>query len=256
MAGVKTGTSAKEADDEGNLPLFFKRPAVLDKERHATAALSSGELFTFAKPANSVPLNTIEFIEASKHYPIVFTDEASPLPVAILGLEKENYFVDKKGNWLDNAYLPAYVRQYPFMFYQPEGGDRFFLCIDEGAPHFRTKMGEGCAAFYEKGEPSAMAKRALEFCTAYQQHLHITRNFCKDLVAYKLLTPHSSNVTLASGKKLALHGFSIIDEAAFNALPDEVFLEFRQKGWLAFIYLAMASSSNWKQLVQLADKAA
>ena len=29
----------------------------------------------------------------------------------------------------------------------------------------------------------------------------------------------------------------VIDEAKFNAMPDEVFLDWRKKGWLALVYL-------------------
>lgn len=232
------------------LPLFFKRPSVISKDRHTGAQLLHTEEMAFAKDTNSAPLNAFEFIEASKHYPIVFTADAKPAPVAVLGWEKENYFVDNNGQWSAGCYIPAYIRQYPFIFVEQDA-EKFFLAIDEAAPNFiNDATGEGEPLFVE-GEPSALSKRALEFCTSYYQQMNATKLFCDDLVAYKLLTPYSSKATL-EGKEMELNGFLMIDEQALTALPDEDFLKLRAKGWLPFIYLAIVSASNWKGLMERA----
>ena len=41
-----------------------------------------------------------------------------------------------------------------------------------------------------------------------------------------------------------LRGFRIVDEAKFNALPDEVILEYRQKNWLSAIISHLVSIQN------------
>jgi len=52
---------------------------------------------------------------AARTYPIVFSAAAPTVPFAVVGLrENENLFVDATGNWRDDAYIPAYVRRYPF----------------------------------------------------------------------------------------------------------------------------------------------
>src|SRR5262249_32476469 len=110
----KGKTSAKKAEEQdevagaaaSSLPLFFKKPAVLDKVRHAEAGLGASESMDFARATNSLPVNAIEFIEAAKTYPIVFTaEEKNPMPVAIVGWEKENYFIDAEGKWLKGTYI-------------------------------------------------------------------------------------------------------------------------------------------------------
>lgn len=236
------------------MPLFFRQPAVLDKERHATAGLKPSSNVAFAKGTNSLPLNTIEFLEASKFYPIVFTADAEPTPTAIVGMEKTNYFVDAKGQWQAGSYIPAYVRQYPFIFFQPPQGEMYYLCVDEGSPIFTAQAGKRDQALFDKEEPSELTRRALQFCTSFYQQLAITRNFCADLAKHNLLVPYHSQVTTQDGRTMSLSGFTMIDEKAFNALPDEVILEFRRKGWLAFIYLALASATNWKRVLELANK--
>lgn len=245
---AKSKPAATPATTASTLPLFFKRPAVISKDRHASAQLAHTEAMGFAKDTNSAPLNVFEFIEASKYYPIVFTADAQPAPVAVLGWEKENYFVSSDGHWSTGSYIPAYIRQYPFIFVEQDA-EKFFLAIDEAAPNFSNDAaGEGEPLFVE-GEPSALSKRALEFCTSYYQQMNATKNFCADLAAYKLLTPYSSKATL-DGREIELNGFLMIDEQALTSLSDEDFLVLRAKGWLPFIYLAITSASNWKGLME------
>lgn len=258
---AKKATSRAEETPKAQaagMPLFFKAPAVLDSDRHKKASLRGVSDVGFAKATNSLPLNAIEFLEAVKSYPIVFTaDEITPMPVAIVGLEQTNYFVGKDNKWSDGHYIPAYARQYPFIFFQPPNSDKFYLCVDEESPHFSAKQEKDAMPLYtDAGEPSPTAKQALEFCTAFYQHLNITKEFCADLEKHKLLQPYGSKVTLANGREIQLGGFRMIDETAFNALPEKTFLEFRSKGWLAFIYMAMASTSNWKRLLDLANQQA
>jgi hypothetical protein len=238
------------------LPLFFKKPAALEKSRHAASGLVTDIGLAFARETNSIPLNALEFIEAAKCYPIVFSNGEQPAVLSIVGLERKNYFVEADGGWRKDCYVPAYVRQYPFVFFEQPNDKKFYLCVDEKSPHFRADGGRGVTPLFNKdGTPSPMTNQALEFCQSYYQHHSITRAFVADLVAHKLLAPYHSQVQITSGRKLSLSDFSMIDEAAVNALPDEVYLQFRSKGWLPFIYLALASASNWKRLAALAEAA-
>lgn len=236
-----------------SLPLFFSSPQPLDAARHKEASLLPADGFGFARNTNSMPLNAIEFIEAVKHYPIVFTGGENPSPVAILGFERDNYFVRKDGSWAPGAYIPAYARQYPFIFSENPRQKKMYLCIDEAAAGYRPTPQPGAEPLYNaNGKPSKLSNHALEFCTAFYRHHTATRAFCNGLQEYKLLAPYQSEATLTSGRKLTLSGFHIIDEKALSSLPDKQFLELRKQGWLPLIYLSLASTSNWKRLADIA----
>ena len=260
MASTVSGAEASSdmagatAPSRGGLPLFFQKPAALEKQRHAKSGIVAANDYLFAKSANSVALAALEFIEASKFYPIVFSVSEAPVPLAILGLEQDNYFVDAQGKWRNDDYIPAYIRQYPFVFFESDKEEKFYLCVDEKSLRFRADGGEDAQPLFNAdGAPSPLTNQALEFCNSYHQHHLVTRNFVADLKKHDLLQPYQSSFMLKNGKKVSLTGFTMIDETIFNALPEAVFHEFREKGWLAFIYLAMASASNWRRLSAHAD---
>ena len=247
-----SGPKIERSENAGAFPLFFKRPAPLDKKRHAKAGLLPKQNLAFAATTNSIAINAVEFFEASKEYPIVFTQSENILPVAIVGLEQQNYFVNSKGNWKEGAYLPAYVRRYPFVFMDMPERKEFLLCIDEEAEQYQESGGKDALLLYKDGEPSELTRNALEFCTAFHNHHQLTRRFCADIKAADLLMPAQSNAKLYSGREIRLSGFQAIDEKKLKALPDEKVLELFKKGWLPLIYAALMSASNWKKLVEMA----
>ncbi len=243
---------AEAAPQSGNLPLFFKHPMPLEVARHADAGLVAEEHMGFSVDTNSVYVNAIEFAEAAKHYPIVFSGGDSPMPAVLTGLETRNYFVGKDNLWKKDVYIPAYVRRYPFVFMEVPNEDKFILCIDEEAKQFRNKPGKNVTPLFTDGNPSELSLGALEFCRVFQQQFLGTREFCAALQEAGLLSPTRSDAKLQNGRAIQLTGFQIIDEGKFNQLSDEKIVEFHKKGWLPLIYFVLMSASNWRNLISMA----
>ncbi|MDX1975426.1 MAG: SapC family protein [Rickettsiales bacterium] len=237
------------------LPLFFKAPAPLTFERHGQAGIVPTMNLSFASATNAILVNVAEFIEAAKHFPIVFTADKNPIPVAVVGLEESNYFVGAEGNWKKGAYIPAYVRKYPFVLSSLPDREEMLLCIDEGAADYRTTIGFGVEALYDgQKQPTPLLKNALDFCSAFQNHLQTTRQFCDALVEHQLFVTNQSEATLPNGRKILIGGFQMIDEQKFGELSDAAFLDLRKKGFLPFIYLALMSTTNWRTLIDMATE--
>lgn len=234
--------------------LFYQKLEALNREQHGDLCLKSDMHYGFASKANAVPLNAIEFAVALKHYPIVFTAEPQPVPVAILGLKQEqNLFVDGAGAWEKGHYVPAYVRRYPFILVggtDNKGGGKIALCVD---PTSEWVVRGGARPLFDAGEPSDLAKRILEFCRTYMTQQERTHQFATAVLEHDLLSERTIEVTRKSGGKLTLKGFRTIDEAKFNALPDDVFLDWRKRGWLAPIHAHLMSLSNWPALLARAE---
>ncbi len=233
---------------DASLPLFYKSPRVLTPGAHGQHSLAANAGYAFAAATNAVPLVAEEMAVAGRHFPVVFSDEATPYPVAILGLRgQQNLFVDADGQWRAGTYVPAYVRRYPFIFMENEARTELTLCIDEAAPALQP--GRARPLFDDAGQPTPLARSALAFCRDYQaQHL-IAAEFTKALVEAGLLVDHRADVTLHSGERLSLSGFKVIDADRFAKLPDATFLAWRAKGWLPLAYAHFFSIGAWSTLV-------
>ena len=237
------------ADDGDGLPLFYTRPRVLQPGLHGRLSISAQAGYRHAAGTNAVPLVAQELPVACRHFPIVFSEGgSSPHPMAVLGLQAgRNAFVDDEGHWRDGAYIPAYVRRYPFIFLENEARSELTLCIDEAAP--QLVEGRANPLFDEAGKPTALTQGALTFCRDYQaQHL-ATLAFGAALEAADLLVENRADVTLPSGQRMSLSGFRVIDEARFEQLPETELRRWREQGWVKLVYAHFISIGGWSDLL-------
>lgn len=226
----------------------------MDPARHSRYRLGPPGDFRFARKANAVALLGPEFPQAARIYPIVFTSGVHALPAAVLGLKTDdNLLVDDGGRWEAGAYVPAYVRRYPFIFVEQPDGQRLTLCIDEAAEQLST---DGPRPLFDGNQPAEVTRQALELCTGFQRDAAATRAFVEALEAKEMLVERRADIALEHGGRLALAGFRVIDEAKFNALDDATFLDWRRRGWIALVYCHLLSSGNWGGLVERAARRA
>jgi hypothetical protein len=122
------------------------------------------------------------------------------------------------------------------------------LCIDDTSDMLAE---QGEYPLFEGDEPSAFTKSAMEFCAALRQQGDSTDEFVKALKEYDLLMPNDAQIDMRDGTKLQLSGFLVIDPKKFDALPDNVYLQWRRKGWIGLIYAQLLSSHRWQNLVDL-----
>lgn len=236
------------ANPNAGLPIFYTKPEILNPGPHAGLKLSATTDYSFASGSNAIPLNAAEFPLAAHHYPIVFVNAEKPISMAVTGLRMtENIFVGDDNKWIENTYIPAYVRRYPFVFMRDDQAGKLTLCIDRDSNTLGTDTGDD---LFDGDEMSAVTKRALDFCIAYQQQTQQSELIGALLKEADLLTSNSGTFTLPSGEKLVLTDFLVVDEKKLNALTDAQFVKLRQNGALAAIYMHLASLSNWMNLVQ------
>jgi len=228
------------------MPIFYTRPELLSSERHSGKSLASRPDHRFTQGTNSVPLNGVELGLAQRVYPIVFSDEAAPFPMAILGLRNaENLFLGSSGVWEGKAYIPAYIRRYPFVFTTGPDQKQYALCIDSAS----ASVIDGEAnPFFRDGKPTDLTKNALAFCASFQAEYEKTRAFAAALTEHKLLDTRTADVDLGNGQKLVFGPFRVVDEDRLGALPDAVVADWLRRGWLAWIHAHLLSSANWMEL--------
>ncbi|MBO9579608.1 MAG: SapC family protein [Sphingobium sp.] len=207
--------------------------------------------------AGDVPFAPIlvgEFAAAARVYPIVFS-ASDPSPIAVMGLERRNLFVDN-GQWAcevalpslsepsgddrrGDIYVPAHILRHPFALLRTPD-ERHVLAIDPKSPLLHQDGDEGVPLF-EDGKPTAVVAAALKFCDVFRVQADATIALVRALEARDLLIERQANVTLVTGRSLGLTGFRIVDEARFAKLDGPTVVEWHAKGWLAPIHFHLAS---------------
>jgi hypothetical protein len=253
MAKANNKSNGSSKEKTGNLPLFYNSPAPLDAKLHVKLGLKKNFGFGFTKGVNAVPVNLIEMPQICHYYPIAFSPDGNATPVAILGLrDGENLFLNKDNTWLDDAYIPAYIRRYPFIFSEMPEGDQLTLCVDMADGVVDEKGDQ--KFFGDDGKPSALAQNALEFCKSYHAAAQQTIKFSKALAESGLLVDREAQINLAGQKRINFSGFKIIDEKKLAELDEKTFLMFRKEGWLPFLYAHLFSGAQWQRLTRLLNE--
>jgi hypothetical protein len=235
--------------------LFYKQPEPLSREQHANIGLRRVEKpFGFAAGANVVPLTVSEFPVAALSYPIIFAgDRRQPLAVMGVGAD-QNLFVDGEGGFVTGAYIPAYVRRYPFVLASDDARGQLVVCIDRAA----SMLGEDydVAFFDEKGEATAYTTNCIKFCNDFELEGRRTEAFVKllsdlDLFETKQATFTPMNPDGTPGQPQRIAEYFGISEPKVQALGAEKLKELAGNGALGQIYAHLISLTGWDRLIAL-----
>ena len=155
--------------------------------------------------------------------------------------EGVNTFVDGDGALINEVYVPAYVRRYPFMLarLRPDT-DEQSLCFDPTADAIGN-FEEGDPLFID-GRISPATQAVLDFCEQFEQAGQRTGAFMNDLVEHKLLI--DGEVTIqpeGAPQPFIYRGFQMVSEDRLRELRGDVARKMIQSGLLALIYAHLLS---------------
>ena len=253
-APQSSGTKAPAPSGAQANPFLFQKPVILQAELHRAKALAPHTNFKFAAKTNAIPLVVSEFMPIVRHYPIVFTKAAQPSPVALVGLKQdENLHVGPDGSWKEGAYIPAYLRRYPFILSETDNKQTVLLAVDEGSERFVDAAAvKGAQLFFSDGNtPSEMSTQMLDFCRAYHAEALHTEKIVKLLMDNDLLTEQQADMRFADNSQYKLEGFLVVDGPKVNSLSAEKLKELQTAGALSIIALHLVSLQNWQLLLDL-----
>ncbi|MEQ1930339.1 MAG: SapC family protein [Parvularculaceae bacterium] len=229
--------------------LFYQRPELLNKETHGALGLVAAEKpFGFCSKTRALPVNITEVALAQRHYPIVFTTKENPVMIAVVGvIDDVNLFVDDKGMWDAGAYVPAYVRRYPFAVANENGGDRFAVVIDTAHEGF---VRDGGQALFANDQPAEGTTRAIDFCKMFENERVMTQRSMEILQKFDLLSPQQANFTPEGQTEQAVFAeYWGVDAERLGKLPDNQILELWKSGLMPVIFAHLMSFSNWRELL-------
>lgn len=251
--------SANAPQIEGSLPLY-KRPEPLNIQQHKGKGLKYGDRpFDFLSDVNLVPVTLGEIAQAGARYPIIFMGEAR-LPVAVMGLrQNSNLFVSPETGELEKyAYLPAYVRRYPFVAaVHKDETERFTVCVDADSHLMSDEPAE--PFFTEDGQPTEFLNRAIDFVRRFEAEVATTNAFIARLKELDLFEQQQTNWqprdanSQPVGDPIVIATYWSLSGEKLRALTPTVLAELRDNAYLGGIYAQMMSMSQWDGLTGRAN---
>lgn len=197
-----------------------------------------------------------EFRDSQAHYPILFQKQPDTdrfLAVVLFGLEKsENLFLSE-GRW-QSYYIPLMLQREPFSIglgseTDDQGERRRVVNVDISSP--RLSREEGILLFEPHGAQTPYLDKVAGILeTLYHWHEQ-SDCFIDYLLEYELLEPVTFDLTLNSGRQGQLVGFHTINEDRLAKLPEQQLRTLHQSNYLPAVYMAMASLSNIRRLIDL-----
>lgn len=229
----------------------------LDKQKHAGMGLRKQPDFAWSAGINAVFLNAAEFFKAALDYPIAFVREPKSgefLPMAILGLKAgQNLYVDARGQWRPQTYLPAYFRRHPFCIAEIPGAAgaaaQRLVCVDPAA----LEKDSPTPLFGADGAPSPAWETAHKLLEAMEGARQQTRALTQRLEALGLLVPFDAVAMPRQGERSRLQGLFRVDEEKLAELQAKDFKAMSKRGELRAVYAHLLSLENFARLLDYAQ---
>ena len=209
-----------------------------------SAALGDEVMFSLTFPA--------EFRNVQAYYPIVFrkTPDGGFQPIALHGFQEGSNLFLRGGRW-DAAYLPLAIERQPFLI--GRDGEQLLVHIDLDNPRVRKDAGE--ALFLDQGGTTPFLDRITSVLLALHDGLEQTPAFVDALLRHELLETFALDVELDDGSLNRLVGFYTVNEEKLRALDAAALQELHGAGWLEPLYMAVASVSRFRDLIDRMNRA-
>lgn len=225
------------------LPLLYRGLEPLNSGQHSKMRLKRQQTIPEVGRVHAIPITIDEFIHAQRSYPIIFSAGETPVPLALMGLnEGVNTFIDETGQPIDqNAYMPAYLRRYPFMLakLRPDS-DELSLCFDPtGGGISEDAEGE---ALFDGDQPSELTRNILTFCEQFETAGQRTHAFMEEVLKLELLMDGEVSIQPEGVEQPFLYrGFRMIDEEKLRNMRGDELRKINQNGVLSLLFAHLFS---------------
>jgi hypothetical protein len=192
-----------------------------------------------------------EFRNVQANYPIVFyrAPDGSFTPLALFGFrEKQNLYL--KGDTWDAHYLPLAVERQPFLIGNGPNGRVLHIDLD----HPRVSQTEGERVFLEHGGNTDYLNRMARVLGFIDEGFEQTPPFIAALAENALLESFALDIQFRDGAQHRFTGFYAVQEERLAKLDGAALAKLHQRGYLQAIYMAIASLSNFRSLIERASQ--
>lgn len=196
-----------------------------------------------------------EFRSVQAYYPIFFNKDTNTgqfFSVAMFGFEdKENLFL--ADNKWDAPYIPLSVARQPFLIglqkVNEDGEEKEQRVLHIDIDHPRVNKAEGESLFLEFGSNTPYLDTAADMLETIHHGIIDSKTFIDLLIEHELLESFTLDIQLNDGSKHQMVGFYTICEEKLNELGSDTLATLHARGYLQAIYMAIASQSNIRGLM-------
>jgi SapC len=236
---------------QAGLPIFYNDLVPLNTNDHSNFRVKSMETAPFLVKQHAVPVTIDEFAVAQRFVPIIFSSGDDSVPLALMGMnEGVNTFLDDDGKLIGQAYVPAYVRRYPWMLAKlRQDSEELSLCFDPTAESIGA-FDDG-DALLEDGKPTELTTNILKFCEEFEQAAHKTSMFMQELRELDLLMDGEVAINLpGNDQPFVYRGFQMVNEEKLRELRGDQLRKMNQSGMLPLIHAHLFSLQLMREIFQ------
>ena len=155
-------------------------------------------------------------------------------------------FIDEKGVWEKQRYIPAHIRRYPFIYVN--GGDDQLTLAVEGEFKSDDKKDDTRKLFDKDGNNSEFLNGVLGFLNQFQADAVATAAFIKQLDEWELLEEKVANIVTPEGKNYNINGFFVVNEEKLKHLSKKKKDAICEKNATPLITAHLISLSNIQKI--------
>lgn len=250
LLSKRKGRPKKEKKEKGRK--MYKNLQLLDKEKHKDFKVSELKDLFFAKDLSSIPLMLHEVQNIGKSFPVVFTNDETPVLVSLVSLGNGNLAINDENKWITN-YVPISLRKYPFsMASVKDKPEQKIVLIDEDSP-LVSKL-EGKELFEDDGTQSELLTNAIKFLSDNEKYTIITKKLVEEIIKSGILEDREISIGEGEEKKVLVSGFKVVSKEKLNELSDDILASWVRNGIISFIDMHQKSLDNINILFELANR--
>ena len=231
---------------------MYKNPVILNINDHKNKALKEQADFAKTKGMISAPLGFNEFYEACRNYPILFAKDqmGNWFATALLGVDNKNMFVGDDNKWKAGAYIPAFIRRYPFVLVKTDENseENLTLAIDAESIEDANESNKARVFFNDNDTPTEFATGVMQFLLELNKVAMATSQFIKDLEKWELLVEQAANIVDKDGNTHNINGFFTVNEEKLAHLSDKKKTEMCKKDAFPLITAHLISLGNVRRM--------
>jgi hypothetical protein len=223
---------------------MFQNPKLMSKTADAQTRFVRSTSWSFAADQTAVALASDEVRALAREFTIVFSDATPSYPIALLGLDDKNLYIDAKGAWRAEK-VPARFAVYPFGSVEKDG--EVFMVRAADAPHFQDPAGD--RLYDDHGEPTTLLMLVSKMASQLHRGLANAQVLTAQLDAAGLLMDGQLSGTLNDGSPQSVGGFRIINDSALLSLDATVRAALEASGAMDMLLAHRASLANFANLL-------